>query len=277
MLIKIGSSGDQVKAIQIKLGIDKLPNVPASSLGTFGPITESAVKAFQLKNNLNPDGEVGDETWKVLFPETVINFQVVNGIDLNKLKGSVPDWVLIQLPETMLKFNISTPLRLAHFLAQAAHESGNFTILRENLNYSAKRLKEVFPSYFPGNLADSYGYQPEKIGSRVYANRMGNGNEASKEGYIYSGKGAIQLTGKDNYKAFSTFIGDDCVSSPDKVATLYPLSSAAFYFNSKKLWGVCDKGSDYATIALVTWYVNGGYNGLAERVENFKKFNLLLA
>jgi len=197
-------------------------------------------------------------------------------IAIDKLKGHVPDQVLAQIPEVMSKFNITTSLRLAHFLAQCAHESGNFRAVVENLNYSKEGLVKVFPRYFPGNLAESYARQPEKIGSRVYGSRMGNGDEASKEGFQFRGRGYIQLTGKNNYSNFSKFIGEDCVANPDLVATKYPLASAAFFFNSNNLWTLCDKGADDAAVTAVTRRVNGGTIGLADRIKHFKEYYSLL-
>jgi putative chitinase len=167
-------------------------------------------------------------------------------------------------------------LRLAHFLSQCGHESGGFKAVSENLNYSADGLKRTFGKYFPGNLAESYAKQPEKIASRVYANRMSNGDEASKEGYKFRGRGYIQLTGKGNYTSFTKFIGEDCVANPDLVATKYPLASAAFFFDSNKLWSICDKGADDATVTAVTKRVNGGTIGLADRIKHFKEYYNLL-
>jgi len=198
-------------------------------------------------------------------------------INTDKLKGHVPDAVLAQIPEAATKFNITTPLRLAHFLAQCGHESGGFKFVTENLNYSKDGLTKIFPKYFPGNLAESYARQPEKIGSRVYANRMGNGNEASKEGFKFCGRGYIQLTGKENYSKFSKFIGEDCVANPNLVATKYALASAAFFFNSNNLWAVCDKGADDAAVTAVTKRVNGGTIGLADRIKHFKEYYSLLS
>jgi putative chitinase len=200
----------------------------------------------------------------------------VEGLDIEKLKGTIPDSVLAQIPETAKKFNITNKLRLAHFLSQCAHESGNFKSINENLNYSADGLRKIFGKYFPGNLAESYAKQPEKIASRVYGGRMGNGDESTKEGYKFRGRGYIQLTGKSNYTKFTQFIGEDCVSNPDLVATKYPLASAAFFFNSNSLWAICDKGSDDTTVTAVTKRVNGGTNGLADRIEKFKKYYSLL-
>lgn len=176
------------------------------------------------------------------------------------------------------KFNITNHLRLAHFLSQCAHESGNFKFLTENLNYSADGLLKIFPKYFKDKAtADAYARKPEKIASRVYANRMGNGDEASGDGFKFRGRGYIQLTGKDNYKQFSDFIGEDCVANPDLVATKYPLTSAAFFFNKNGLWTICDKGDTPDVVTLVTKRVNGGTHGLEDRLSKFNTFNTLLA
>lgn len=277
MLLKNGSKGEDVKKLQEKLGVE--------AIGTFGPKTEAAVKAWQKANGLKDDGIVGDATWSKLFGETkpettVIKEDVVipsgGPLNIEKLKGHIPDVVLAQIPETAKKFNITNNLRLAHFLAQCGHESGGFKAVSENLNYSADGLKKIFGKYFPGNLAESYARQPEKIAARVYGGRMGNGDETTKEGFKFRGRGYIQLTGKSNYTNFTKFIGEDCVSNPDLVATKYPLASAAFFFDSNKLWGICDKGADDATVTAVTKRVNGGTIGLADRIKHFKEYYNLL-
>jgi putative chitinase len=277
MLLKNGSKGDDVKKLQEKLGVE--------AIGTFGPKTEAAVKAWQKANGLKDDGIVGDATWTKLFGEskpvaTVIKEDViiapVGSLNIDKLKGHIPDTVLSQIPETAKKFNITNNLRLAHFLSQCGHESGNFKAVSENLNYSADGLKKIFGKYFPGNLNESYARKPEKIAARVYASRMGNGDESSGEGFKFRGRGYIQLTGKNNYTNFSKFIGEDCVSNPDLVATKYPLASAAFFFDSNKLWSICDKGADDATVTAVTKRVNGGTIGLADRIKHFKEYYNLL-
>lgn len=175
------------------------------------------------------------------------------------------------------KFNITNHLRLSHFLSQCAHESGNFKFLTENLNYSADGLLKIFPKYFKDKAtADAYARKPEKIGSRVYANRMGNGDEASGDGFKFRGRGYIQLTGKDNYKQFGAFVGEDLVANPDLVATKYPLTSAAFFFDKNKLWDICDKGDTPEVVTLVTKRVNGGTHGLEDRLSKFNTFNTLL-
>ena len=204
---------------------------------------------------------------------------------IEKLTNKLPQGVLDELPLVMEKFGITNPLRLTHFLAQCSHESGGFKIIKENLNYTADGLLRTFPKYFRKSdgvtpdreLAERYARQPQRIGSRVYGNRMGNGDEASGDGYKYSGKGYIQLTGKDNYKQFSDFIGEDCVANPDLVATKYPLCSAAFFFNKNHIWDICDKGSSRDVIVQVTKKINGGDIGLQDRIIHFDEFNKILA
>jgi putative chitinase len=277
MVLKKGSGGAEVKKLQEKLGVE--------AIGKFGPKTEAAVKAWQKANGLKDDGIVGDATWSKLFGEAKPKAEVikedvviapVGSLNIDKLKGHIPDTVLAQIPETAKKFNITSNLRLAHFLAQCGHESGNFKAVSENLNYSADGLKKIFGKYFPGNLNESYARKPEKIAARVYASRMGNGDEASGEGFKFRGRGYIQLTGKNNYTNFSKFIGEDCVANPDLVATKYPLASAGFFFDSNKLWTICDRGADDATVTAVTRRVNGGTIGLADRIKHFKEYHNLL-
>jgi putative chitinase len=198
-------------------------------------------------------------------------------INIEKLKGHVPDAVYNQIQDTATKFNITNDLRLAHFLAQCSHESGNFKAVSENLNYSSDGLKKIFPKYFPGTLSESYARNPEKIAARVYGGRMGNGDETTKEGFKFRGRGYIQLTGKNNYTNFTKFIGEDCVANPDLVATKYPLASAAFFFNNNNLWSICDKGATDAVVTEVTKRVNGGKIGLVDRIKHFKHFHELLS
>ena len=194
------------------------------------------------------------------------------------LSSKLPLSVIAQIDEMIEKFNITSGLRLAHFLAQCAHESGNFTLVTENLNYSKERLVQIFPKYFPNlAVATPYDRKPEKIANKVYASRMGNGDEASGEGYKFRGRGYIQLTGKDNYRKFGQFIGEDLVSNPELVATKYPLMSAAFFFNSNNLWTICDKGATAEVVTSVTKRVNGGTHGLADRQAKFTTYNQLLA
>lgn len=190
----------------------------------------------------------------------------------------LPAQVITELPTVIEKFDIKNPLRLAHFLSQCAHESGNFKFLRENLNYSADGLLKIFPKYFKDKAsALQYERKPEKIANRVYASRMGNGDEASGDGWRFAGKGYIQLTGRNNYTDFSKFIGEDCVANPELVATKYPLCSAAFFFHSNKLWSICDRGATKEIVIALTRRVNGGTHGLDDRIAKFEKFNSALA
>ena len=274
MILKVGSKGEDVKKLQAKLGL--------GADGVFGSGTEAAVKKWQSSNGLTADGIVGEGTWTKMFGTkqliTEPSTPIVNAgpLKLENLKGHIPDAVIAQIPDAAKKFNITNPLRLAHFLAQCGHESAGFKAIQENLNYSADGLKKIFPKYFPGNLAEGYAKNPEKIASKVYGSRMGNGDETTKEGFKFRGRGYIQLTGKDNYTRFGKFIGEDTVANPDLVATKYPLASAAFFFDSNKLWAICDKGADDATVTAVTKRVNGGTIGLPDRIKHFKEYFSLL-
>ena len=197
-------------------------------------------------------------------------------MNLDNLKGHVPDSVFDEIPFVMDKFEINTTYRLAHFLGQACHESGDFKLINENLNYSGDRLIEIFPKYFEGKDTSAYNRNPQKIANLIYGNRMGNGDEASGDGYKFHGRGYIQLTGKDNYKSFSAAIGEDCVSNPDLVATKYPLASAAWFFN-KSCVKKCDAGVSDDVIIAVTKCVNGGTIGLDDRKTRTLEFYNLLS
>ena len=271
-LLKNGSTGELVKKLQAKLGL--------TTDGAFGPGTEKALKAWQQANGLKADGIAGDITLaKLGITETVAPAVTIpaSGFKLASLKGHVPDAVIAQIPDAAAKFGITTPLRLAHFLAQCGHESGGFKAVSENLNYGAKGLVGTFKKYFPTEaVAKPYERKPEKIANKVYASRMGNGAEASGDGYKFRGRGYIQLTGKDNYTAFDKTVEDDILANPDLVATKYPLASAGFFFKSNNLWAVCDKGADTATVTAVTKRVNGGTIGLEDRIKHFKEYYALL-
>lgn len=260
MLLKKGSRGDDVKKLQSRLAL------PVD--GKFGSDTELQVKAWQTRNGLVADGIVNNVTWAKLFP--ISSTAVKSG----NLKGHIPDEVIAQLPFIAA---ITNSLRLAHFLAQCAHESEGFELVYENLNYSADGLKATFPKYFPEPLNETYARNPAKIAARVYADRMGNGNEASGDGYIFRGRGYIQLTGKANYADFGKAVRAETVANPDLVATDYPLASAGFFFDVNKIWTVCDGGSTDAVITAVTKKVNGGTNGLAERTQLFKQYYALIS
>jgi len=167
-------------------------------------------------------------------------------------------------------------IRAAHFFGQCYHETGGFKLFSENLNYSADGLVKTFKRYFP-TIASTNGYarNPQKIANRVYANRLGNNDEDSGDGWLYRGRGAIQLTGKTNYFLFSTHINrPDVMTNPDIVESELAFESALFFFGSNNLWSIADKGLDNATITALTKRINGGTNGLTERIEKTKQFSL---
>jgi len=199
-------------------------------------------------------------------------------MNLEKLKGHIPDSVIAQIPEVMEKFEINSPLRLAHFLAQCGHESGGFKLVQENLNYGAKGLMGIFKKYFPDEAtALAYERKPEKIANVVYASRMGNGDKTSGDGYKFRGRGFIQLTGKDNYVAFGKSISEDLSATPDLVATKYALLSAAWFFNKNGLHKLADGCATDAVVTSITKRVNGGTIGLPDRIKHFKEYHALLA
>lgn len=267
-LIRLGARGDEVRKIQHKLRI--------TIDGHFGPQTERAVMTWQRANGLVPDGIVGASTWSKMFPVRVVITEpdpgpATHGMNLEKLRGHVPERVVHDLPYVIDRFEINTPLRLTHFLSQCSHESGGFRLVEENLNYSADGLRRIFSRYFPGNLAESYARDPLRIASRVYGGRMGNGPEETMEGYIYRGRGYIQLTGKDNYRAFNSIVVEDVVENPDLVSTHYPLLSAAWFFNRRGINSIADGGASDHVITQVTRRVNGGVNGLNDRMREFRR------
>ena len=310
-ILRQGSSGPDVTELQQKLkdlGFD-----PNGVDGNFGAGTRDAVIAFQQSKGLQADGIAGPATLAALglgdgqaSGDTASSASIdtasadaagaesadtastdtasadtassadtaaAGALNLGGLTGKLPAAVIAQIPDTAREFGITTNLRLAHFLAQCALESTGFTATLENLSYSAQRLLQVFPKYFRGVDPNDYARNPEKIGNRVYANRMGNGDEASGDGFKFRGRGYIQLTGKNNYTSFSKFVGEDCVANPDLVATKYPLASAAFYFNSNNVWAICDRGADDATVTKVSIAVNGSPpHAVPERIQNFRKF-----
>jgi len=272
MTLKVGSKGEEVKALQAKLGL--------AADGDFGPGTEAKLKAWQTTNGLTADGIAGPSTLaKLGISESAAPAAAIpaSAFKLDKLKGHLPDAVIAQIPDTAARFGITNVLRLAHFLSQCGHESGGFKAVNENLNYSADGLKKIFPKYFPGNISESYARNPEKIAAKVYGGRMGNGDEASRDGWKFRGRGYIQLTGKSNYTAFDKLVEENILENPDLVATKYPLASAAFFFQSNGLWAICDKGADDATVTAVTKRVNGGTIGLPDRLKHFKEYYSLLA
>ena len=252
MLLKKGDNNENVKLMQEKLGI-------SPAVTNFGPKTEQAVKEFQAKHGLPADGIVGDKTWAMIMGENTppppppAPIVPVGGLKLDKLKGHVPDAVIQMIPDTAAKFQINTPLRLAHFLAQCGHESGGFRVTQENLNYSAKGLMGIFKKYFPTEaIANAYQRNPQKIANKVYANRMSNGDEASGDGFKFRGRGYIQLTGRANYTEFGKSIGEDITNNPDIVSGKHALLSAAWFWSKNGLNKMADGGATDAVVTTIT-------------------------
>ena len=180
-------------------------------------------------------------------------------------------------PGTMKKameFYKLTPERAAHFFGQTAHETGEFKIFTENLNYSTKGLLATFGKYFINEAtAKPFERNPEKIANRVYAGRMGNGLSTSGDGWKFRGRGALQLTGKENYKGFSVYLNEpEIMTNPDLVATTYSFESALYFFERNKLWSICDQGVNDTTILTLTKRINGGTHGLDDRLLKTKKY-----
>jgi len=170
-----------------------------------------------------------------------------------------------------------TPNRAAHFFGQTAHETGNFKVFSENLNYSVDGLLRTFPKYFNKTNVGAYARKPEMIANRAYASRMGNGDEKSGDGWKYRGRGALQLTGKDNYRAFAQFMNrPEILENPDLVATEYAFDSAIFFFEKNKLWSICDKGINDASMLELTRKINGGTHGLDDRKDRTKRYAEML-
>lgn len=238
MILKIGSRGEQVKLLQEKIG--------ATPDGDFGPGTETKLKAWQSANGLTADGIAGPATLgKMGIPPTATPVPPPT-FRLENLRGHIPDSVIAQIPDTAAKFNITNVLRLTHFLSQCAHESGNWV------------------------------YRTEIASGQLYEGRRDLGNTQPGDGVRFKGRGYIQTTGRANYKRFSDFIGEDCVANPNLIADKYPMMSAAFFFNSNNLWTICDRGADDATVTALTRRVNGGLNGLQDRLRHFRKYYELL-
>ena len=165
-------------------------------------------------------------------------------------------------------YDINTPQRVAAFLAQCAHESGGFVFLKENLNYKAASLRKVFPKYFPDDaIAATYAGKGEMIANRVYANRMGNGDEASGDGFRYCGRGLIQLTGKDNYTFFAASIEVPVEEASEYLQTFEgAVQSACFFWDQNNLNTWADKGD----ILTLTKRINGGTIGLEDRIKHYE-------
>jgi putative chitinase len=202
----------------------------------------------------------------------MITLELLQGM-FPKTKNSVLESYVDPLNEVCDKFEINTSERLAMFLAQIGHESGGLSVVQENLNYRAERLAVVFPKYFKGIDTSEYAHNPEKIANRVYANRMGNGDEESGDGYKFRGRGLIQLTGHNNYASFASDMGMDIDEAVEYLSTPEGAAmSAGWYWNKTSL----NQWADSSDVLTVTKKINGGTIGLAEREHLFHQgMNLL--
>ena len=197
-------------------------------------------------------------------------------LTLQQLKQLLPKNPYVEhwhgaLSQLLPDYEINTPQRIAAFIAQCAHESANFTALKENLNYRAATLRKIFPKYFPDDaIANYYASLPNKqeaIANRCYANRMGNGDEASGDGFRYCGRGLIQLTGKNNYQAFADSIETPVEDVPEYLATFEGAAqSACWFWETNNL----NRFADVGDIKGLTRAINGGYIGLEDRIKHYE-------
>ena len=183
-------------------------------------------------------------------------------------KNPYLDYWVHALNAILPEYEIDTPQRVAAFIAQTAHESGNYVFLKENLNYKAASLRKVFPKYFPDDgIAAAYANKGERIANRVYANRMGNGDEASGDGYRYCGRGLIQLTGKNNYQNFADSIETDVEEVSEYLGTFEgAVQSGCWFWETNNL----NKWADAGDIKTMTKVINGGYIGLEDRIKHYE-------
>ena len=275
MTLQIGSTGDLVKQVQAFLGL--------TADGNFGPNTKTAVVAWQTKNGLTADGIVGPASLSKM--ELGVAAPVSSGpINYAALNGVLPTEVITLFPDNFAKYEINTKLRAAHFIAQIAHESDNFRIKTESLFYTTpQQLVNVWPGRF--NLdgsngkhnANDYIRNEQKLANVVYNGRMGN--DQPNDGYIYRGGGFLQLTGKDSYKGYSTYLGKplDVTANLLHTDNFYALDAALWeYAIADKLNLKADQGSTDDVVKQITRIINGGYVGLDKRTENFHKYFGLL-
>jgi len=185
------------------------------------------------------------------------------------------EWVR-QLNNHLPLYEINTPKRIAAFLAQCGHESAGFSVLKENLNYSAQALNAIFPKYFvnAGRNAEEYHRQPEKIANIIYANRMGNGDTLSGDGWKFRGRGLIQLTGRSNYKKFSEYLRNpEILTNPDLLTQFdYAIISACWFWTNNSL----NSYADNENFKGMTKVINGGYNGLQDRINLYEQIKRLI-
>lgn len=257
--------------------IQKALNLPVT--GVYDIVTTNAVKQWQLDNHLVSDGVVGDKTWNALvIASEQKQFDLVDiskvPFDISGLKHQLPIEVYQKLPEFISNFNLVKSDQLALFLGQCSHESTEFTVLEENLGYSAAGLLKTFPKKFISlDHAKKYEHQPIKIANYVYANVNGNGDEFSGDGWKFRGQGYIQLTGKANFKAISLLMGVDLVQNPEKVISQYPLMTSGYFFTMRKIWNLTELPLTEETIMKITKLINPAFLGLKERTIATKQFS----
>ena len=191
---------------------------------------------------------------------------------MNIDKLPIPQTIKDQIPLVINRFKIDNPLRLAHFLSQCAHESMGFRATNENLSYTSDKIMEVFPRYFRTISCKGYVHNAELLGNRVYADRMGNGNELSGDGFKYRGRGFIQMTGKNNYAQFDKFVDDDILGNPNLVALKYPLLSAGYWWDVNNM----NKWSEKETPTQIRKRVNAGTIGVEITMELFYEYYEIL-
>lgn len=272
---------------------DTLGKIAAKFLGNASRYTEIAEanhmdnpNALRVGQELEIPGETSNNqpaptspVSAVVSPIPPAEFVIITVLQLKDiLTNAIDEHVEKYTPALnaeMQKYEVHSPIRVAHFIAQIAHESGSFRYSSENLNYSAKALRAVFGKYFPTDeMAEAYARQPEKIANRVYASRMGNGDEASGEGWKFRGRGLIQLTGKENYTNCGNAIGRDLLSNPDQLATdpYAAVAASLWFWNSRSL----NTHADNDDVNTVTRRINGGLNGLDDRVSYLNKAKAVL-
>lgn len=247
--------------------------------GKFGSGTETAVKAFQKKNNLPESGIVDDATWKALFTHEKYKSSLISTFNFDFSRDKLAIFLVNKeaslwydaLVEVLPKFRIYTRERVCAFLAQCSHESNNFSSIQENLNYSKDALLKIFKKYFPDEAtAEAYARKPEKIANRVYGGRMGNGPESSGDGWKFRGRGLIQLTGKNNYTNCSIDVfGDNrLLDNPDLLSSKEgAIQSACWYWKINNL----NENADSEDMVLLTKKINGGTHGLDDRISRYEK------
>lgn len=254
--------------------------VEASPVIVTPPVQPTAV----TESTDNPNSDAAT-TEQIITVETALQRILANPnlVGVGKVfRNIITRGIIInQLRDEISKYNITDPLVIAHFLSQAAHESLSFSKTTENLNYSVDTLANPdsgISKYFTG-VANQYARKPEQIANRFYANRLGNGPEASGDGWKYRGRGYIQLTGKANYTAFNPSVPENVIERPDLVESKYPMQSAMWFFMAKpysrqgfpnRVYKIALEGSTDQIVRRVTLAVNGGFNGLQERIQNFR-------